>query len=167
MRWLLFGFLLCSSPTLLAQATDCACCTDAHRQFDFWVGDWEVYVADTLSGFNEIKPLHDGCILQENYRAKGSDFTGTSYNFYNVRTQTWHQTWVDNKGSSLQLTGKLSAGSMVLRGQPFQNAQGDTLINRITWTPLAGDRVSQNWEMSKDGGNSFFTVWRGEYRRKE
>ncbi len=31
--------------TLLAQS-DCACCTEKHKQFDFWVGEW--LASDTL-----------------------------------------------------------------------------------------------------------------------
>ncbi len=38
-----------------AQEESCACCTENHRAFDFWVGTWQVTNPDgSLAGTNTI-----------------------------------------------------------------------------------------------------------------
>jgi hypothetical protein len=40
-----------------------------HRQFDFWIGTWEVRSGDgTLQGHNEIRSVAGGCGLLERWR---------------------------------------------------------------------------------------------------
>lgn len=60
----LLSFVL--TLTLSAQ-NNCPCCSDAHQQFDFWVGEW--IVLDTLGnrlGENQITwtPNEDGTVSQ-------------------------------------------------------------------------------------------------------
>lgn len=46
---------------LNAQDKKCACCTESHREFNFWIGDWTVY--DVIGNINE-----EGKQLQEAFR---------------------------------------------------------------------------------------------------
>ncbi len=74
-------------------------------QFDFWAGNWEVTTPDgKVAGYNDIKSLLGGCVLQENYTPPGP-FAGHSYNAYNATKKRWEQFWVDNIGTVLHLTG--------------------------------------------------------------
>ena len=59
---------------------------------------------------------------------------GESFNVYDRRSGTWHQTWVDNGGLLLQLDGQLENGSMVLRSE-VKGTDGVMRRQRITWTP--------------------------------
>jgi len=154
--------------TLAAQNDQCACCTEAHRQFDFWLGQWETYKgqSDTLLGTNSIVSQQDSCVIQENWEAASGNFTGTSYNFYNTKTKTWHQTWVDNQGGNLQLKGQLEDGKMVLHSGKMRSEEGERYTNRITWTPHENGTVQQLWEISKDDGKSWMTVFDGLYKPK-
>ena len=66
----------------VAQDTSPPCSTAAHHQFDFWLGDWEVFgPADTIVGYNRVIGMLNGCVIQENWQSKGP-YTGTSYNYY-------------------------------------------------------------------------------------
>ena len=56
------------------------CMVDAHaREFDFWVGDWDVYQAgtNTLVGRNVIQIIADGCGLLENWTNLGNPVTAS------------------------------------------------------------------------------------------
>jgi hypothetical protein len=147
--------------TAAPAATPPPCQEPERRQFDFWLGDWEVATADgTVRGRNVIESIEGGCALRESY-VTGRGYSGTSYNFFDPVRKLWHQTWIDNQGSPLYLDGNFEAGRMVLRGD-----LGGTL-QRITWTPLADGRVRQLWESSTDGGSTWTTAFDGYYSRRK
>jgi hypothetical protein len=50
-----------------------------------------------------------GCALQENWVGAGG-MSGNSYNAYDANTKRWHQSWFDDRGSTLQLEGHLEEG---------------------------------------------------------
>ncbi len=139
------------------------CNTRQHRQFDFWVGTWDVTTEANpgRTATNRILAIHEGCVIQERYEAPGG-YTGTSLSFYDQNTDTWHQTWIDNQGTPLFLKGGFKKGSMVLVDD--SNAAN---IQRVTWTPLKDGRVRQHWESSTDGGETWTTAFDGYYTRQE
>ncbi len=139
------------STVALAQSTDCACCSEAHRSFDFWVGEWEVTDnTGKLVGNNTIAKVQDGCVLQENWKNVSGKVTGTSLNFYNRNTGMWEQLWVDNSGSVLKLVGNRTGNEMILSSEDFKHSDGNTYQNRITWTKNTDGTVRQLWEIVKD-----------------
>lgn len=162
---LLLLVLILSSISTFAQP--CACCTPEHRQFDFWLGDWDVYVNDTIRGTNSIVMSQDSCLLVENWNSNQSAYSGTSYNFYNPINKTWNQTWVDNQGGNLVLQGEFSEGKMVLVSEPTPNPKGKTILNRITWTPDYQKNVRQVWEVSEDFGESWTPAFDGLYVKRK
>ncbi len=140
-------------------------CTDpAHRQFDFLVGDWEVFQPNgKLAGVNRIEKKHGGCVLHEQYSTP-TGYTGESLNTYDATRKLWHQTWVDNGGLLLLLDGRLVEGRMVLEG-PGQDAKGVAIRHRITWTPNPNGTVRQFWE-STDASGKWTVAFDGTYKRK-
>lgn len=160
---LFIPFALAAQAALAAPPS---CAVQAHRQFDFWIGDWTVSRADNglPAGENRIVPVLDGCALQESWTgAKG--FRGNSYNVFDATRGVWHQTWVDSSGGLLLLEGKLADGKMVLEGQQRQ-ADGKSVLNRITWTPLDGGKVRQRWDSTADGGKTWQVVFDGIYSKR-
>jgi hypothetical protein len=144
-----------------------ACVAPENRQFDFWLGEWEVRdVADKLLGQNRITSLHKGCVLFENYRA--GEFTGSSLNVYDADKGKWHQTWVDSGGGLLVIEGGLVDGKMILAGETVDPGKpGGKADNRITWQPLADGRVRQLWETSTDKGRTWTTTFDGYYAKQK
>lgn len=141
-----------------------SCSDERSHQFDFWIGDWEVYSGDTLQGHNRIEPILDGCVLQENWvGAQGS--AGSSFNFFNPQTGRWQQFWVWRNGTTLDLQGAFADGRMVLEGQS-QTRDGKTVQNRITWYDNDDGTVRQHWEVSPDSGETWSTAFDGLYRKK-
>ncbi len=130
---------------------DDAPCADAeHRQFDFWIGEWEVFDPDGVKqGTNRIESILGGCALYESWTGETGS-VGHSLNTYDGRTGRWHQTWVDSNGLLLQLHGGLEDGAMVLAGAGIDR-EGDPIRHRISWTPLEDGRVRQHWEVARNG----------------
>ena len=140
------------------------CSMPENRQFDFWIGDWDVTVGGQMAGTSSIQLILGDCVLLENWTgAKGG--TGKSFNLFNTAKGKWQQTWVDNSGSMLELYGEFKDGVMQLTGENVQ--KGKKTLQRITWQSLDKDRVRQHWEQSQDDGKTWATAFDGLYTRKK
>jgi hypothetical protein len=173
MKYLL-SFLLLITAVAVAQdngsekATQAAACSsEKHRQFDFWIGEWNVTSGGQQAGTNSVSLIQNGCVLQENWQGAGEDgLSGTSFNIYDQANDKWHQTWVDSSGTLLELDGALVNGVMVLSGErPVRNG-GGVALHRISFTPNEDGSVRQYWEASKDDGHTWSVLFDGLYVRQ-
>jgi hypothetical protein len=179
-RWLavgLAGIAYAQGSNTLAQATN-GCTSAIYRQFDFWIGDWEVWDSPSQRrvGSNRIEKILDGCALQENWRdgvmLPGS--LGISLNFYSGDDQKWHQVYIDSAGkAALLLSGGWNAGQMRLEQDAWaSNASNGSASNkgkeRITWSLVDNNlnRVRQLGEHSDDGGLTWRISFDALYIRK-
>src|SRR6185503_16901923 len=108
------------------------CTAPEYRQFDFWLGDWDVLDAEGKRvGTNTITREFGGCVLQEHWDAAGPQAQqGSSFNTWSPSLRRWHQTWVDSTGGFLLLDGSFSDGVMTLAGEmPGRN--GGRVQHRI------------------------------------
>ena len=154
-----------ASPAL-AQETQKAppCASAEYRQFDFWLGEWEVTAGDKTAGTNTIRVVLDSCVVTESWESSNGQFAGKSFNRYDAASGQWEQTWVDNQGGVLKLAGGLVDGKMVLTGNTA--VRSDAVTDRITWTPNPDGTVRQLWEKTKDGGTTWTIAFDGLYRKK-
>ena len=130
------------------------------HQFDFWVGEWDVGNAHS-----KIEKVADGLALLESW--SGADGAhGSSLNTYNLVSKKWQQFWVGKGTPVLELSGGLVDGKMVLAGDRVMRS-GATVRDRITWTPNADGTVEQIWELSRDGGKTWTTLFQNLYTRKK
>ena len=137
----------------------------APRQFDFWIGEWEVRMPDGKpAGTSRIESILGGAVIQEHWTGARGD-TGTSFNFVDAATGQWRQFWVSKNGNALDLRGGLREGRMVLEGETPtpKGAQKE----RITWTPRADGTVRQLWEQSLDGGKTWTVAFDGIYTKRK
>jgi hypothetical protein len=139
------------------------CQSASYRQFDFWIGEWQVTNQRPPAGRtpppakSRISRILNGCAVLEEYET-AAGYAGKSLNFHDGKSWKWHQVWIDNGGTPLFLKGALQGQSMIL-----QDDGGSGPVNRITWTPMEGGKVRQHWESSKDGGRTWQTVFDGLY----
>ncbi len=140
------------------------CREAAQRQFDFWLGRWDVTVGANAAGTNEITLEEDGCLLHEHWVGSRGG-TGQSFNWFDRSTGLWHQVWVDNQGNGLQLAGRFSEGRLTLLGKA-PGPDGRPQDQRLSFTPNADGTVRQLWETSSDGGASWQVSFDGIYRRR-
>jgi len=170
LRYISFFVLMlffATSNNLIAQNTNkVPCFGEKYSEFDFWVGDWNVYdTKGKLLGTNKLIKLQDNCILQENWVSKTSKNRGTSYNYYNKVDDTWNQVWVDNSGFSLVLKGNLVNGKMVLKSELIKSKKGN-YYNQIIWSKNPDNSVTQVWEYLNEEGKLISEAYRGIYKKK-
>jgi hypothetical protein len=141
------------------------CTGDDFRQFDFWVGEWNVVDQDgRIAGRNSITLEQNGCVLIERWTsAKGG--TGISMNHFDPLSQRWKQHWV-GLGLILEMSGGLNEGSMLLEGKLQYLADSKVTLLRGTWTPLPDGRVRQHFVESTDEGKTWTEWFDGYYSRQ-
>ena len=159
-------FLLMTLAFLFGGAGNCG---DDLRaiQFNFWIGDWDVYDKDGKHvGQNSIKQILDGCVLQETWAGDGGS-AGSSFSHYNPSTGKWQQYWVWKNGTTLPLLGgQYEEGRMVLSATS-KTKEGKTIQQRISWYNNDDGTVRHHWEVSKDAGATWVTNFDGTYVRKK
>ena len=157
--------ILCLVTAVLEAQQPAPCASASHRQFDFWIGEWEV--SDSLNrrlGTNRIERVLGGCVLYESWSG-ATGARGHSFNAFDPGDSKWHQTWVDNEGTVLMIAGGIINGEMVMDGER-RLADGSQTLERITWTPNADGTIRQLWQSSRDRGMRWTTVFNGVYRRR-
>jgi hypothetical protein len=130
-----------AAPVLVAPACD----TSQHHQFDFWLGDWQVFdgSTDKLVAFDRVEKRYDGCVVEQNmtfvtdmYRRPGASqrLSGMSINRYDG--EEWLELWADNQW-----------GAIAMRGSPDSN--GAMVLKTIT--PSRHRDLKIVWENHADG----------------
>jgi hypothetical protein len=156
--------LVCILGCFLVGAANAACDDTRFRQFDFWIGEWEVRTPEgKLAGTNRISREYDGCVIHERYTTPRG-YSGESLNTFDLGRKVWHQTWVDTDGTLLVLEGRFTDGRMMLEGQNT-DAEGRITQHRITWTANADGTVRQFWQ-STDATGTWVTAFDGRYTRR-
>ncbi len=135
-------------------------------EFDFWVGDWEVFdsTGTTKVGENSILKMESGCMIMENWTSANGG-TGTSLNYFNPVTSEWRQIWVSAGRYSIDIVGGIRAGAMVLEGSIY-NFGGAVWNFRGSWTPNADGSVRQFFEQYNHDSEQWDTWFDGLYKRK-
>lgn len=141
----------------------CMFMTEA-RQFDFWLGDWEVFMPNgQKAGTNSVQLFSNGCGLLENWTsAVGND--GKSINFYDPGTAKWYQSWIGSGGGALRYEGTFKDGAMRFEGETV--AGGKKTLQKLTFFKLDENTVRQLFEASTDEGKTWTVTFDGKYVRK-
>src|SRR5580704_7977514 len=92
-NYFLVMLMFISCPEMNAQKTPCTS-DPVYRQFDFWIGEWDVYAKNgKKAGDSKIDLILDSCIILENWKSanafNGLYYTGKSFNTYNSVTKQW------------------------------------------------------------------------------
>jgi tetratricopeptide (TPR) repeat protein len=135
------------------------------RQFDFWIGEWDVQdMSGHIVGQSSIQLILGSCVIFENWT--GGSHSGKSFNAYNKDDGKWMQTWVDDQGDVTQFVN----GELKDRAMRFETkkkaSDGSTIDKHLTFFDLGDGRVRQFAELSKDGGRTWSTEYDFLYVRK-
>ncbi len=159
---LLLGLLLTRMPASLVHAkpqnkpfNSHSCTFAAYRQFDFWIGDWDVFDVDNSAkpvARVRVDPILDECVLREDYQDTNGH-KGQSFNIYDAVEKVWRESWVTNRGEFLLLRGGIDRGSMVLVGSR-RKANGQNEQIRGTWKPTEKG-IRETAVTSVDGGKTW------------
>ena len=144
-------------------------------QFNFWIGDW-VCTWEGGQGSNSIRKSLDGRVVLESFDGSpGMNLRGTSVSVFDVGMGKWRQTWVDNQGSYLDLTGGWEdppaddtfgdGPRMVLAMQRTVNDKPIHL--RMVFAHITVDAFDWHWQSSADGGLTWQDRWAIRYTRRK
>lgn len=147
------------------------CSETQQKQFDFWVGSWDLTwpgnsAGEVAHGTNNITRILDGCVVQENF--SGGDampLRGLSVSLFNARSGKWQQTWVDNEGAYLDFVGEFKDGQMTLTREATK-ADGSKVIQRMVYKNITPAEFDWSWESSSDGGKTWKVLWPIHYKKK-
>ena len=142
------------------------CTAPESRQFDFWVGGWDVYVnghPDKKVARSLIETLYQGCAIRENWQP-GRPSAGGSLSSYVPAEKGWRQTWVDSSGSRVEFTGGWTGQAMVLTGM-WPQAGHPTQLTRMTYSRQPDGAVRQLGETSDDQGKTWQPSFDFIYRK--
>ncbi len=152
--------------TVAAQGQRTAPPTD----FDFWVGKWKLDGLSYPPGGGQPTPTHstnhiekilDDRVVHENF--VGPDLKGQSWTVYTPGSKLWRQTWVDNQGGYIVLTGQRKGDTVTLVTIP--NPARPNGSNRMIFTDIKADSFTWKWEGSTDGGKTWQPSWVINYKR--
>lgn len=140
------------------------------REFDFWVGDWDVRVTGAPpvgpAARNTVTLDDNGCVVTEHWSAPGGS-EGQSFNIFDRSIGQWRQTWVDNIGGQHDYRGGLKDGNMVYVGDtPMPGGKLGRVPTHLTFFHISADSVRQFSETSADGGKTWTTAYDLMYVRR-
>jgi hypothetical protein len=138
------------------------------REFDFWIGEWDVYVTGTNSfaGNSVIQQISGGCAILENWKSAFSE--GKSLNFIDDSTHKWKQVWVGSYPNGKQDFFNGEYKDSVMRFTfTTPDAQGRTLQGRFSFFNQGPNQVRQLNETSLDEGKTWNVSYDLTYKRKK
>jgi hypothetical protein len=141
------------------------CESPEHKQFDFWVGEWDVYRSDTnqLVARSLIEKLYGGCAVRENWMPVNGFGAGGSLNSYRPDEKRWRQVYTGAGNGWAEYSGGIEGDAMVIAGiQAMPN--GSRTPVRITYKRGEDGSVLQIGEQSTDGGKSWKLNYHFTYR---
>jgi hypothetical protein len=148
----------------------CRTSPKAH-EFDFWIGQWDVTQFNQAplphgpgTGFNDVHPILEGCVLLENWAGSGGG-TGKSFNWYDTNLGKWRQAWMGDGGGPLDYVGEYKDGAMRFEGWTL-GPNGMHVLQKLTFYNIAHDTVRQQFEQSADSGKTWSTTFDGRYVRR-
>jgi hypothetical protein len=135
----------------------------AARQFDFWLGKWDVYQTANMTvkaGENVITRQSGGCVLLESWESQGAH-SGVSINYFDPVNGKWKQKWAGSGQDIVEFhDGAYSDGAMRFKFDS-PNADGTIAVGagRLTFTHIEPGKVRQHAEQTTDGGKTWQTQY--------
>lgn len=134
------------------------CDSPAHHAFDFWLGDWAVY--DAQSGrqvaTDHVDALYGHCVIRQQmrfvgqtYRHPGTPFPLAGMSISRFDGQHWVQLWADNQWGAIVLSGKARADGAVELDSVIPSRGRDM---RLVWHAVPdGVRIEQAGAVAGSG----------------
>lgn len=161
-----------------------ACRGPTHREFDFWLGSWEVtqeilapdgsYLE--LSARSSVQKTLGGCALLEVWRGRVQFFwqgmtepdslRALSVRSFDREATQWRIHRMDSRDPVLgePFVGGFEGGVGTFTRET-RRPDGDPLLSRIRFRRPGPDRVDRELAVSTDGGATWTTLWVMRFRR--
>jgi hypothetical protein len=156
-------------------------CAGESRQFDFWIGEWDVLNRnrppedprwyDTGTATARVYPVVAGCGIVEHWRgnAFGEFVEGFSLRAFNPSRGQWDLVLLwPNQGDPR--FGELGGGFRHARGEFYSQSiteAGDTSVTRFTFSDITPNSLRWQDGVSTDAGRTWTSSWIMEFNRRE
>jgi hypothetical protein len=155
----------------LAQgATITPCAADSgYQRLAFWVGDWDVFDSTGAPyATQRVSAVIDQCAITAEWASSGGN-KGMGLSAFDMKTHEWKQVYVSNQvpfrsGVSLRTSDPSYTGPGIRFISLPHPTAADLAQSRVTIMPLSGHRALQEFEDSRDGGNTWHVVFKAEHR---
>ncbi|MCI0691176.1 tetratricopeptide repeat protein [candidate division KSB1 bacterium] len=137
-----------------------------YRQFDFWIGEWDVQTTSGQpAGKSSVQLILGDCVIFENWSGTFG-MNGKSFSIYNATRRQWQQTWVNDRGTITEFIGEFKNDRMEFLAEQA-GPDGSKQLRRMTLFNLGPDRVRQLGEVSTDEGKTWNVQYDLLYLRKK
>jgi len=135
-----------------------------YRQFDYWLGEWDVMSQGSKIASSSIQLILDECVIFENYESL-NHYSGKSFSIWDAATKQWQQRYVDNGGAFHTWIGGIENNQMRFFWK--HDVRGTPTVDRMTYIHEDADRVRQTIESSTDDGKTWTKTYDGLYVRRK
>ncbi len=151
--------------------------TEEIKSLSYLIGTWDVEQKwrmgpeddwMTSKGVAVYSDMYNGCALRHTFESEmmGMPYHGTGLLAYNRETGKWQSSWFDNMSAAISLyEGGMEGEKMVVYGEDAW--QGQTYKARITTFNMTPESFDWTYEMSWDGGKSWFESGRSHYTKRQ
>lgn len=145
-----------AKPAPAKAAADHPC--RAHRDFDFWVGDFEARKWDEPNGAVRGR-LHNtleygGCVIVERWEGAPGRGRGMSMSFYDTSRRAWRMIWMGDDGGSNDFEGSYRNGAMRFEGWILDDGGKKLLASNVLENVSPGV-IRHVYSESPDGGKTW------------
>ena len=139
-----------------------------YSAFDFWIGDWDIYVNGQMIARNIVTREMNGCIVHERYQTANGAIRGESINYYDPQEKRWKQNWVSGGGNVIAYAGNSPRqGVMELNGTSVAPGAPGVQLQRVVWERTPDDGLTQTVSTSNDNGKTWSPGFAGRYVRSK
>jgi hypothetical protein len=164
------------APAPAAPAANASpCALPEMRQFDFWVGEWELvsrYRRPDGTWTDEratdsVHPVLGGCALYQEWKGVvgGQPIQGVSLTSYAPDQRQWQQAWSDDSGPTLYVFTGGMEGDRIVLSRPVV-VDGKSAVRRQVFQNIQPDGFDWTYEQTLDGGTTWDPLWTIRYTRK-
>jgi len=136
-----------------------------YRQFDYWLGEWNVEANGQRIATSSISAVLDDCVISEDYH-DFRGYYGRSFSIWDGTTKRWEQRYVDTTGAFHEWKGGLQNGLMQFLWRHNDHV-GHPQLDRMTYIKDGPDKVRQLLENSTDDGKTWSITYDGMYIRRK
>jgi len=152
----------------VVQQRPTGCTAPENRQFDFWLGEWDVSNSGTtaLVAESSITLADQGCVILEYWRPfQGA--SGHSINGYDAVAKEWKQTWIDATGRITPYAGTMQGGTLFMDDRSNPSPPGVKFKKRrMNFRPIDASTVRQWGEGWDETKQAWVVTWDLTYRRR-
>ncbi len=181
---LILGVLLMTTGAAIAandgslppdQRAQSAFSDDPHRQFDFWIGEWDVLLRERnadgewgklVSARDSIYSILDGKAILELWDS--DSIKGYSLRYYDPALQKW-VLWLNwpgkNRSNNSSLQGVFRHGRGDFASQ-YKLPNGDQMMQVYSFNDVSQNALRWDDRYSKDGGKTWNFNWIMEFSRR-